>query len=97
MKGYIICFSIAMLFAYFANRAFKKDKKGTGILYLILSLFTVCFFAGVRSIEVGADITTYVTYLQYLYVREGVSFVQGMKLTRFRIFIFFNSLHSFFL
>lgn len=85
MKGYIICFLIAMLFAYFSNQALKKDRNGIGILFLILSLFTVCFFAGVRSIDVGADIKTYVTYLQYKYVNEGVSFFQGMSATKLEI------------
>ena len=82
MKAYIICFIFSMLFAIIANNAFKKNIKKLGIICLILSLFTVCLIASLRSIEIGTDVRNYPMNLFRLYTEKGYSFLEAEKETK---------------
>lgn len=82
MKAYIICFIISMLFAILASNALKKNNKKIGILFLILSLLTVCLIAAFRSTDVGADVKNYTMNLFRLYSQEGYNFIQVEQRTK---------------
>lgn len=62
MKAYIICLVITLIINLIAEKIIKKNKV-MGILLLIISLFIVCFIAGVRNIYTGRDIRVYVMRL----------------------------------
>ena len=63
MKAYIICFGITLIFTYLAQKQIKTKKRidGISLIYILICIFTLCFFAGVRNIHVGRDVEVYVT------------------------------------
>ena len=63
MKAYIICIIVVTLINVISEQLLKRNNKKIGILLLGISLFVICFIAGVRSQEVGTDVNVYVTRL----------------------------------
>ncbi len=63
MKAYIICIIVTLLLNFFAEKFFKKNHKFLGLLFMGISLFTLCFIAGVRNLTVGTDVNVYVSRL----------------------------------
>lgn len=63
MKAYIICFGITLIFTYLAQKQINTRKKidAISLIYILICIFTLCFFAGVRNIHVGRDVEVYVT------------------------------------
>ena len=71
MDGYLICFGITYILAYMAEKLLKDNKK-IGKLFLFLSLFVVCFVAGVRNTNVGKDVGVYVKGLIKWFNEENI-------------------------
>ncbi len=63
MKAYIICIIITLILNFFAEKSFKRNNKILGLSFLGISLFTLCFIAGVRNLTVGTDVNVYVSRL----------------------------------
>ena len=63
MKGYLLCFILTIVFTYFAEINFKKEKKGFAIIFSIIAIFIPTFICGIRSADVGRDIEIYVSPL----------------------------------
>ena len=63
MKAYIVFFILSLIMTYFSDIAFKKNKRKLGKLFLLISLFLLCFLAGIRSEYVGRDVHNYLTYI----------------------------------
>lgn len=63
MKGYLLCFILTIVFTYFAEINFKKEKKGFAIIFSIIAIFIPTFICGIRSSDVGRDIEIYVSPL----------------------------------
>lgn len=82
MKAYVFCFIISILLVMVADNCFKKNKKTTGIIFLMLSLFTVCYIAGLRNIDVGADVKNYTLTLFKLYSENNYNFFQVTTSTK---------------
>lgn len=59
MRGYLLCFILAITLAFLSERSYKKNNLFLGKLFLVLSLFVPCFIAGVRNITVGKDVSSY--------------------------------------
>lgn len=79
MTGYIYCFLFTILFAFLSDKMFIHSKRKIGVLFFILSLLIPCFIAGVRSLEVGADVKSYFLVLYNCYTK-GMSLFEGMKI-----------------
>lgn len=58
---YILCFILTPLLIYFAEKQLKKEKKISGYILLFLAILIPSLVAGLRSLNVGRDIGTYVT------------------------------------
>lgn len=65
MKAYILIILFAGLFGILSEISFKKGYKKIGIFNLIVSLFSLCFLAGVRDLTVGTDIYYYFYQIFY--------------------------------
>lgn len=65
MKAYILIILFAGLFGILSEISFKKGYKKLGIFNLIISLFSLCFLAGVRDLTVGTDIYYYFYQIFY--------------------------------
>ena len=65
MKAYILIILFAGLFGILSEISFKKGYKKLGIFNLIVSLFSLCFLAGVRDLTVGTDIYYYFYQIFY--------------------------------
>lgn len=66
MKAYIICIILVSFLNIINEKVFlkKNEKIPLGsILLSIMSLFVLCFIAGVRNLNVGTDVNVYVTRL----------------------------------
>ena len=63
MKAYIVCIGITLIINLLATLFINKKNKIVGIVLLSLSLFIICFIAGVRDTTVGADVNGYVKRL----------------------------------
>lgn len=71
MKAYIICFCTTLLITFLAEKALKKNGKIIGILLLILAIFVLCFFAGIRDLNIGKDVSSYFMVAYNSYVNDG--------------------------
>lgn len=65
MKAYILIILSAGLFGILSEISFKKGHKKLGIFNLLISLFSLCFLAGVRDLTVGTDIYYYFYQIFY--------------------------------
>ena len=81
MKAYLIVFCFAILFIILSEKSFRKDKKNKGFFYIILSLFAVCFVAGVRNLDVGIDIKYYLQRIFFLFSMESKNILSVYKET----------------
>ena len=76
MKAYIICFIIALLFVYLAEKSIKAKKKKVGIILLATSLIVVCSIAGARSRDIGVDVNNYPSTAYALFTQNGLSYFE---------------------
>lgn len=79
MKGYVICILITIFFALLSQKSLKKNKKKTGIFFLIVSLLIPCIIAGVRDSTIGVDVTTYLKGLFYRAQSSGFTILGEYK------------------
>lgn len=63
MKAYVLCIFTSLILDVIAEYFLNHKKKKYGLFFLALSLFVVCYIAGVRSIYCGTDVRGYVTRL----------------------------------
>ena len=60
MIPYLLIFSVTILLTYYAERLIKSNNKKQAFLIMGICVFTLSFFAGIRSDNIGKDIETYV-------------------------------------
>lgn len=61
MIAYLICFTVTLFCTSIAQKCLDKKKKCMWIVFSILSISIPSFFAGVRAMGVGRDMTMYVS------------------------------------
>lgn len=85
MKAYIVIFIFSMLFTYFAEKNFKNNRKILGIIFSVLTIFIVCFFAGIRSLDIGTDVKGYFIIVYNYFTKENYNIFQVCEATNVEI------------
>ena len=81
MKAYILIIIIAGFFGILSEISFKKGYKKVGIINLCISLFSLCFLAGVRDLKVGTDIHYYFYQIFYDFTNTEISIIEEFSRT----------------
>lgn len=74
MIPYFVCFAIVLSFSATSEYFYKKNNKINYILFAILVVLTLSFFAGIRDLWIGNDLSVYGTN-----VFQGVSASLNLK------------------
>lgn len=80
MMVYFIVFFTAMIFAFFANNSFKKEKKKSGIIFSILAILIPSLLAGLRLKGIGTD-TLYYFDAAFMYAKNSSSLFRLFKVS----------------
>lgn len=81
MKAYVVSFILTLLFAYIAEKNFKKSKNKLGLIFLFISLVILVVIAGLRTRLIGVDSSNYPLAIYNLSI-EGKSYLQILKNTK---------------
>ena len=81
MKAYILIILSAGLFGILSEISFKKGHKKLGIFNLLISLFSLCFLAGVRDLTVGTDIYYYFYQIFYDFTHTEIGIIEEFART----------------
>lgn len=79
---YIICFTLSSLFSYIDFKC-KKRNPIIAVLMAVVSVFLPCFLAGARDVEIGTDVTTYVTLIFDYIIDVNPSFTEFFSINWF--------------
>lgn len=91
---YIICFVLTTIFTYLAQKQFEKNNK-SGIIFSFYAILIPSIVAGLRALDVGRDVSSYVTpvinasryynftdYMNHLYYLETGYKIFGYLITK---------------
>ena len=81
MKAYILIILFAGFFGILSEISFKKGYKKLGIFNLLISLFSLCFLAGVRDLKVGTDIHYYFYQIFYDFTHTEIGIIEEFSRT----------------